>query len=120
MKKIIANILLATALVAGSLCVSAASYSPALQQSAEAGNASDQNNLGWIYEKGRGVKKDDAKAAYWYKKAAAQGNAWGQYNLGAMYQKGLGVKKDIAKARYWYKKAAAQGDKLAKKQLRNL
>ena len=98
MKKIIANILLATALVAGSLCASAASYSSELQQSAEAGNARDQVNLGNAYWYGRGVKKDYVKAAYWLQKAAAQGNAWGQNNLGRAYWNGRGVKKDDALA----------------------
>jgi hypothetical protein len=32
------------------------------------------NNLGWMYENGRGVVKDIAEAIGWYRKAAALGN----------------------------------------------
>ena len=41
---------------------------------AEQGYAMGQNNLGWMYENGYGVKKDIKQAKYWYEKAAAQGN----------------------------------------------
>jgi len=35
-----------------------------------------------MYDKGRGVPKDDAEAAKWSRKAAEQGNATAQTNLG--------------------------------------
>ena len=38
-----------------------------------------------MYGKGKGVSKDDSKAAGWYRKAAAQGGASAQHNLGVMY-----------------------------------
>ena len=43
-----------------------------------------QNNLGVMYYSGEGVPRDTAKAAEWFKKAAAQGNADAQANLDAM------------------------------------
>jgi hypothetical protein len=40
-----------------------------------------QSNLGFMYQNGRGVAKDDAQALVWYRKAADQGNAEAQKNL---------------------------------------
>ena len=33
-----------------------------------------QFNLGWRYENGRGITKNDEEAVKWYRKAAEQGN----------------------------------------------
>ena len=61
------------------------------------------------YANGRGVPEDDAKAVYWYRKAAEQGIAKAQSNLGLMYDNGEGVSEDDAKAVYWYRKSAERG-----------
>jgi TPR repeat protein len=42
-----------------------------LQKQAAQGNASAQYNLGVLYDSGRGVPQDYAKARLWYEKAAA-------------------------------------------------
>ena len=55
---------------------------------ANQGNASAQYNLGVMYYKGEGVKKDNAKAIEWFKLAANQGHPRSQYNLEAMYSNG--------------------------------
>jgi hypothetical protein len=39
------------------------------------GNADAQTNLGFMYDTGLGVPKDDKEAVKWYRLAAAQGNA---------------------------------------------
>ena len=52
---------------------------------------------------------DKAKAADFYRKAAAEGNAAAQTTLGLMYATGDGVEKDEAAAVEWFRKAAAQG-----------
>ncbi|RUQ29706.1 MAG: sel1 repeat family protein [Candidatus Competibacteraceae bacterium] len=44
-------------------------------KAAKQGYAVAQNNLGWMYEIGRGVKQDATESVKWYLKAAAQGNA---------------------------------------------
>ena len=51
---------------------------------AESGNASGQTNLGFMYENGQGVPKDDQQAVYWYRKAADQGYALAQTKLAAL------------------------------------
>lgn len=73
------------------------------------GDAWGQNNLGHMYENGRGVPRDYAEAVKWYRKSAAQGNAWGQANLGYMYENGRGVSQDHAEAAKWYRRSAEQG-----------
>ena len=76
---------------------------------AAAGVAVGQTNMGWIYDKGKGVTQDYTKAVEWYRKAAEQGYANAQSNLGYMYSQGKGVTQDKAKAVEWYRKAAEQG-----------
>ena len=54
-----------------------------------------------MYKKGRGVPKDFAQAADWYRKAAEQGHAWAQYVLGGLYKNGEGVTQDYECAYVW-------------------
>ena len=44
------------------------------EKAAAQGDADAQNNLGGLYARGDGVKKDLKKAREWLEKAAAQGN----------------------------------------------
>ena len=76
---------------------------------AEQGDAEAQFNLGFCYDDGRGVAKNYAKAAKWYRKAAEQNFAPAQFNLGYCYDKGQGVRKNKVEAVKWYRKAAEQG-----------
>ncbi|MBQ2097335.1 MAG: sel1 repeat family protein, partial [Bacteroidales bacterium] len=77
---------------------------------AEQGHAKSQYQLGRAYDKGDGVKEDDALAFEWYSKAAQQGNAKAQYQLGRCYKKGEGCTKDANAAFQWFEKSAAQGN----------
>ena len=63
-----------------------------------------------MYENGRGVSRDYAKALTFYRKAADQGLASAEYNLGLMFDKGRGVQQDYAEAVRWYRKSANQGN----------
>ena len=80
---------------------------------AEQGDATAQVQLGWMYNNGEGVVKDDKQAAAWYRKAAEQGHIDAQYNLGLMYSTGEGVAQDYKLAYVWSAVAAANGDALA-------
>ena len=87
-------------------------YSTAYQRwlvLAKKGNAKAQNNLGILYRRGLGVKKDPIEAVKWYQKAADQGFAKAQFNLGLMYKQGNGVAKDIRKAVELYILSAENG-----------
>ena len=88
-----------------------------LQPFADKGNASAQNNLGLMYDFGRGVTQDYAAAVSWYRKAADQGDADAQYNLGGMYDNDQGVPQDYAAAASWYRKAADQDHAFAQNKL---
>ncbi len=80
------------------------------QKAAEQGNAEEQCKLAGFYYFGYyGVKKDSAKALYWFRKAAEQGNLQAQSSLGSIYNNDIAM-KDPAKAVYWYRIAAEQGD----------
>lgn len=81
-----------------------------IRESAEAGDADMQFNLGRKYYLGEGVPQDYAQAAKWYTKAAEQGYSKAQFNLGVMYEAGQGVPQDYAQAVKWFTKAAEQGE----------
>jgi len=73
------------------------------------GHVLAQYNLGNLYHLGKGVAKNEATAAQWYKKAADQGYAMAQYCLGNVYLHGGGVARDPVEAAKWFQKAAEQG-----------
>jgi len=77
---------------------------------AEQGNADAQYNLGFMYDKGRGIPQDYKTAVKWYKLSAEQGDADAQTNLGFIYEKGLGVPQDYKIAVRWYILSAEQGN----------
>ncbi len=72
------------------------------------GHAPAQFGMGLSYENGRGVERDPAQAAIWYRKAAEQDLADAQFNLGNLYLNALGVPKDPVEAVRWFRRAAEQ------------
>ena len=76
---------------------------------ARRGYASALYNLGVMVTEGRGVSRDEIKAADYFHKAAIQGHAKAQYNLGILYQTGRGVPKDPQRERFWLDRAKANG-----------
>ena len=90
-----------------------AKYSKAyasFDKAAKQGHATAQYRVGLCYDKGRGVEKDEKKAAEWYRQAAMQGEAAAQCNLGLLYFQGICVEKNLKTAVIWYNKAAIQGN----------
>jgi uncharacterized protein len=65
-----------------------------------------------MYANGQGVRRDEAQAAAWYRRAAEQGDASAQNNLGVMLANGQGVPQDDEQAVHWYRLAAEQGHAL--------
>jgi localization factor PodJL len=84
-----------------------------LESGAVRGDAKSQFLLSLRYSEGRGVVKDDARAASLAAKAAEQGLAIAQYRLGALYERGVGVEKSMPQAKSWYEKAAKLGNRKA-------
>jgi len=72
------------------------------------------NELGRLYLKGTGVRKDENEAFQLFKKAADQHYPIAEYNLGCLYMKGIPRMKPDAKiACDYYQRAAEQGNKEA-------
>lgn len=80
-----------------------------LARAGDAGRASAQALLGWIYYQGSDVPRDYRKAYGFYAAAAISGDHFAQNNLGECYELGRGVRKDAAQAFFWYRKAAEAG-----------
>jgi len=82
-----------------------------LRKMAQKGDAEAQSDVGWIYEKGRGVQTNREEAIKWYRKSADQGYARGQFLLLMTYTDDFGVPADnrIGAARELCLKAAEQG-----------
>jgi len=107
MKSIIAALLLSLSMMAFALSPEKiAEYRAA----AEAGDATAQAGMGFMYQYGEGVPQDDATAVKWFTKAAEQGNDDAQFFLGHMYRFGKGVPEDDTTAVKWFTKAAEQGN----------
>lgn len=62
--------------------------------------------IGFSYERGYGVEKDNGQAIAWYRKASDEGYPLAVYRLGTMYERGLGVPKDTVQALAYYELAA--------------
>ncbi len=73
------------------------------------GDVRAQRNLGYLYEKGKGVPQDHVEAVSWYRRAADKGDAKAQFNLAIMYFNGEGVFRNYRQAATWLRKAADQG-----------
>jgi localization factor PodJL len=84
-----------------------------LEAGAVRGDAKAQFLLSLRYSEGRGVVKDDARAAALASKSAEQGYAMAQYRMGALTERGVGVGKSLPQAKAWYEKAAKLGNRKA-------
>merc|ERR1719242_1550629 len=73
--------------------------------------------MGYCYQEGDGVEKDEKEAFRLYHAAAEQGYAKAQYNLGELYNCGQGIKQDRRESLRWYKKAAEQDHDKAKEKI---
>ena len=98
-----------TAAEQGTLAVPASDFT-SLKKAAESGDAEAQLEVGMTYRFGRGVPRDNAEAAKWFRLAADQGNATAQASLGSMYALGDGLPGDYVEAGKWYRLAAEQGN----------
>ena len=83
------------------------------EKGAELGNAESICMIGYIYEKGLGVKKDLKKAIEQYSKAGKMGYMKAYGNLGTLYAHN----KNMDKAEFYWELAAKAGDKTAIKNL---
>lgn len=59
---------------------------------------------------GKGIPRDQEKAAAWFRKAADAGNTEGMVLLGSMYAQGTGAPRDYVRSVAWFQKAADAGN----------
>jgi TPR repeat protein len=91
-------------------------------RAAEAGDAKAQYNTGIDFFGGRGVARDAAAAAKWFRRSAEQGDPERQYNIGRVYM-GYVVQgrnapaPDYGEATTWFRRAADQGHARAQHEL---
>ena len=76
---------------------------------ADKGYAEAQNNVGYLYDAGLGVRQDRQEAVKWYRLAANQGFDQAQLNLAICYELGDGVRQDYNLAYMWAHLAYLQG-----------
>jgi TPR repeat protein len=65
--------------------------------------------IGMLYHDARGVERDPAEAAHWWRRAAVRGDADGQAMLGDALAHGTGVPCDPVAALAWLIRAQAGG-----------
>lgn len=65
-----------------------------LLEKAKQGNVDAQNEVGIAYSEAKGVRPNQRKAVYWFRKSAEAGYAIGTCNLALHYFRGWGVRKD--------------------------
>lgn len=88
-----------------------------LQAASANGNSRAMAQLGILYERGDGVKRDPSHAKELFEKATASGDDWGQFNLGETYERGGVVSVSYDTAARYYQLSAAQHNFLAEYRL---
>lgn len=87
---------------------------------ADQGNVKAMYDVGKLYERGRGVKRDIVKAAEFFQKSADAGYPSAQARLGILYFEGRGVKQNYKKALSFLNSAANKNIPSAQFQLANM
>ena len=80
-----------------------------LGRAADHGNAVAENALGALYQSGRGVHADPAKATRLYLASATQGNRHAMSNLAGLYAGADEGMKDFSEAARWFERSASLG-----------
>jgi WD40 repeat protein len=91
-----------------------------IRTAAEKGYPAAHNDLGFRYENGSGVAKDNAEALRRYRQAAEGGYAPAFFHEGRLYWEGAGTEADRAEAVRWFKRGANQGDPFSHRRLAEL
>ena len=87
-----------------------AEAAPLYDRACVGGSAFSCSRLGYFYNLGQGVEKDDSHAVALYSKACDGRDASGCGNLGDMYRNGQGVGKDDSRAVTFYFKGCELGN----------
>ncbi len=86
----------------------------AYEKLAYEGNADAQTSLGYMYQTGQAVPRNEAKAIEWYEKAITQEQPYALFNMALMYANSSElIEQDIEKAHELFLRAAVAGVDLA-------
>ena len=97
-----------------------------LRPLASLGDSPSQYVLGEMYAFGFGLQKDEAKAIYWFRRAAvlaeegADPAAPAELSVSTSFAEGRGVKADAGESLKWLQRAAAGGSREALLRLRTM
>ena len=81
------------------------------RQAAERGSAAAMNNIGALYQYGRGVPQNYGEAMRWYRQAAERGNLNAVNNIRlSLTRRVSGSRPDYGEAMRWYHQAADRGN----------
>ncbi len=75
------------------------------RKAAEAGFSGAQNNLGWAYYKGNGLKKNYTEAIFWLTRAVEQGEPFAYGSMGDMRFHEAGFRRDDIETYKWLRLA---------------
>eukprot|EP00825_Cyclidium_porcatum_P043742 TRINITY_DN627_c0_g1_i6.p1 TRINITY_DN627_c0_g1~~TRINITY_DN627_c0_g1_i6.p1 ORF type:complete len:550 (-),score=133.43 TRINITY_DN627_c0_g1_i6:139-1788(-) len=92
-------------------------FQKANQQAGSEGCAVAQRWIGFCYEKGYGIEKNEEESTKWFQKSADQGFSIGQQCLSYNFILGIGTQKDEKKAFYYAKLSSDQGCSAGQNQL---
>lgn len=70
-------------------------------------------NVALLLRTGKGVKRDPARALWFYEEAGSKGFALAQVNAAFMHLEGDGVPKNLEAAAFWFHEAARAGSPIA-------
>lgn len=80
-----------------------------LEYQAQKGNAGAMYKIGLFYYFGlRGLRRDRARALFWFSRAAEKGEPQSMELLGEIYARGAGVERNYTEALEWLRLAAKQ------------
>lgn len=79
------------------------------EELAATGDGQAMNNLGILYDQGKGREPDAGQALHWFAMAAKSGNAAGMSNYARMLEQGRGMPANAEEAARWFDIAARQG-----------
>ena len=79
------------------------------QKLAESGDGQAMNNLGVLYDQGKGLEEDPGRAGYWVERSARAGPPAGISNYGRMLESGRGIAENPQEAARWFDRAAREG-----------
>lgn len=75
-------------------------------EAAESGDVGAEQNVGYFYDRGLGVRRNKAKALHWYMRAYRHGYSSAATNIGTIWRDSREPRRALA----WFRRAVKMGD----------